>query len=307
MELRQLRAFLEVATLRHFGHAATVLKITQPALTQRIQALERELGVQLLTRSAREVQLTRSGDVLLPYARSLVQIEDRALRELAENAAGRAGHIRIAYLSQGDTMAMGKIVAEFRRRYPPVTVETSSGHSSSNVERLNDGDVDAAFVATPLSVPETIVIHPIVRYELMLVLPQGHSLARLDRVPVRDLRGEPLVLTPMQVNPKLQSALRSWLATHTGGELNVVAEEPADQAVETVINSGAASFVSGRAAQQPAPTQVAYRSLVPAPLVQLAIGYQRDNPSPVLANLIQVITELAPSLRAELPEDGEPI
>ena len=58
MELRQLRAFLQVATARHFGKAAAVLKITQPALTQRIQALERELGVQLLTRTAREVRLT---------------------------------------------------------------------------------------------------------------------------------------------------------------------------------------------------------------------------------------------------------
>src|SRR2546422_1687979 len=132
MELRQLRAFLQVATLRHFGRAAATLKITQPALTQRIQALERELMVQLLTRSAREVQLTSAGAVLLPYAKSLVQVEDRALRDLADHAAGRAGHIRIAYLSSGDVPTQGKIVTEFRTRYPSITVETSTGHSHAN-------------------------------------------------------------------------------------------------------------------------------------------------------------------------------
>src|ERR1700737_2275948 len=68
VELRQLRAFLEVANAQHFGHAAQTLKITQPALTQRIQALERELGVRLLQRSARGVRLTAAGEILLPYA-----------------------------------------------------------------------------------------------------------------------------------------------------------------------------------------------------------------------------------------------
>jgi len=63
MELRQLRAFVEVATLGHFGHAAERLHLTQPALTQRIQALERELGLQLLERNAREVRLAPPGIV----------------------------------------------------------------------------------------------------------------------------------------------------------------------------------------------------------------------------------------------------
>lgn len=67
MELRQLRAFVEVAASGHFGRAAKRLRVTQPALTQRIQALEREIGHQLLERNAREVRLAPAGPVLLPH------------------------------------------------------------------------------------------------------------------------------------------------------------------------------------------------------------------------------------------------
>src|SRR6202048_4176243 len=78
VELRQLRAFLEVANAQHFGHAAQSLKITQPALTQRIQALERELGVRLLQRSARGVRLTAAGEILLPFANRPLHVGGRA-------------------------------------------------------------------------------------------------------------------------------------------------------------------------------------------------------------------------------------
>src|SRR5580765_1699859 len=101
MELRQLRAFVAVATDGHFGRAAARLNLTQPGLTLRIQALEKELGAQLLQRNAREVQLTGPGTLLLPHAKSLLRIEDRALRELRDQADGIAGRLRIGYLSLG--------------------------------------------------------------------------------------------------------------------------------------------------------------------------------------------------------------
>src|SRR5260370_38555429 len=101
MELRHLRAFVEVARTEHFGRAAAATKITQPALTQRIQSLEREPRVQLLTRTSREGRLTHAGESLLPYARSLVLMEDKALAELASVAAAPVGPFRIGLPSHG--------------------------------------------------------------------------------------------------------------------------------------------------------------------------------------------------------------
>src|ERR1700681_2402000 len=114
MELRQLRAFVAVAGEGHFGRAAARLNLTQPGLTLRIQALEKELGAHLLERSAREVQLTAAGTALLPHARSLIRIEDRALRELRDQADGIEGRLRISYLSPGTVTFPGQVIAEFR-------------------------------------------------------------------------------------------------------------------------------------------------------------------------------------------------
>jgi len=119
MELRQLRAFVEVATLGHFGHAADRLHLTQPALTQRIQALERELGLQLLERNAREVRLAPPGIVLLPHARRLVQAEDLALRDLTGYTSGSIGRIRLAYQASGDVGTTGAIICSWFKTTPP--------------------------------------------------------------------------------------------------------------------------------------------------------------------------------------------
>ena len=293
MELRQLRAFLHVANARHFGKAAAALKITQPALTQRIQALERELGVQLLTRSAREVRLTPAGEILLPYATSLISVEDRALRELADNVAGRAGTLRVAYLLHGDIGAQGKIVAEFRRRYPDVTVETSVAPARSNLENLVNGAVDAAFIV-PMPIPPDVAVKSIGRRALMLALPTGHPLARLESVPASSLRGVQMILWPRSWNPELSASFRQWLARHTGEEPNIVAEEPVDQAFEALTTNGslAVTIAGSWRASAGTVTGVAFRPLVPQPLVEHQIAFMRDDPSPVWKHLLRITDEI---------------
>lgn len=306
MELRQLRAFLQVANKRHFGKAAAELRITQPALTQRIQALERELGVQLLTRSAREVRLTPAGEVLLPYATSLIHVEDRALRDLADNVAGRTGMLRIAYLLHGDIATQGRIVTEFRRRYRDVAIETSMAHSSSNLDHLVAGDVDAAFIV-PSDLPPEIAVKQIGRRALMLALPTGHPLAQLEQVPASSLRGVPIIVWPKSWNPRISSSFREWLTRHIGEEPNVVAEEPADQAFEAVASDGlAVTLASSWRAAAATTNGIVFRPMVPQPLLEHQLAYVRDNPLPVLQHLLRVTDEIisanhsAPALEGDL-------
>jgi len=305
LELRQLRAFLQVANTRHFGQAAAVLKITQPALTQRIQALERELGVQLLTRSAREVRLTPAGEVLLPYADSLVHIEDRALRDLAESAAGRRGTLRIAYLLYGDVGLMGRIVAEFRRRYPAVEVETSVASAIGNLELLKSGAVDAAFLG-PLEVPADIDARTIGLGALMLALPEDHPLAKSDHVPVRSLRGVPMIIWPQAWNPTGQSAFISWLARHTGAQPNITAEEPPDQAIEALLADGSTvTFVSAWRATSGYVPGIAFRPTVPVLLIRHLIGQRRGDPSPLLPHLMHIAEEIVGPAAPTVSKDAE--
>jgi DNA-binding transcriptional LysR family regulator len=128
LELRHLRAFAALASQRHFGHAAASLNLTQPALTLRIQVLEKELGVQLVDRSSRDLHLTPAGQVLLPYANSLIEIEDEAIAEMRHHVAVKAGRLRISYLASWDGLP-SSIVFAFRRQHPEAAVDTMSGYS----------------------------------------------------------------------------------------------------------------------------------------------------------------------------------
>jgi len=308
MELRQLRAFVEVATLGHFGHAAQRLHLTQPALTQRIQALERELGFQLLERNAREVKLAPAGVVLLPHARRLVEAEDQALLDLKAYSAGTIGRIRIAYQGAGDVALAGSIIAEYRRRFPGVDVETVSGSSGQNLQLVQNHSADAGFALMTRARPQGIAARTIRREEVILALRADHHLARTEPIPVKSLRGEPIGLPPAATNPELMAVLRRWLVSQTGEELNVVSEDPTDLAVETVAKSASAAILVVRryAMMQPA-AGIVYRSMTPAPLVELAIAHRDDDASPALANLLQIVDDFAPNGASAAPQDGEPI
>jgi DNA-binding transcriptional LysR family regulator len=310
MELRQLRAFVAVATEGHFGRAAVRLNLTQPGLTLRIQALEKELGTQLLERNAREVQLTAAGNVLLPHAESLLRIEDRALRDLKDQAEGIAGRLRIAYLSAGAIAFPGSVVAEFRRRYPTVHVDTSSDHSGLNAQRLREGRVDAAFVHPGFvglrgDLDEAIAVRLLGRDNVVLALSPNHRLARLEQVPVKAIRREPLVIFASSQYKAFIVELERWLFAEMGGELNIVAHEPPDQALEAVARSDSlVTFANGvRAASNPVPG-IAYRRLSPEPLIDFGLAYFRDDESPSLAKLLRLIDEMAAGQPGDVPEDS---
>ena len=307
MELRQLRAFVTVATLGHFGQAAERLNLTQPSLTQRVQALERELGVQLFDRNPRHVELTTAGKLLLPHAQKLVQLDDEALREIKDFRAGITGRLSIAYQAAGDTSLAGSILAEYRRRFPAVEVETSAGSSGQNLQRLLEHSADAAFALIAGSPPPGVATMPIRREEIILTMRTDHQLAQLERVPVASLRGVGLGMPPSAVNPDLVLTLTKWLEVRAGGKLNVVSEEPTDLAIETLARSGRAVVLAVRRYMTAAALddEITYRSMSPAAFVELAIAYREDDPSPTLANLLGVVGVIAPFQDDGMAEDSE--
>jgi DNA-binding transcriptional LysR family regulator len=311
MELRQLRAFVAVATEGHFGRAAARLSLTQPGLTLRIQALEKELGAQLLERNAREVHLTAAGTVLLPHAQSLLRIEDRALRELKDQADGVAGRLRVSYVAYGAVAFPAEVIAEFRRRHPKVQVETTVGNSALNVEHLLNGSVDAAFiypgyVGGPDAIPDSVAVRLLSRDAVLVAMSSKHPLARLEEIPLRALRGEPLVMFPTSPGPSATASFVRLLARHMGTQPTIVAFEPPDQALEAVAHSTSLiSFANGsRAASAPLPG-IAYRPTSPGLFLDFGVAFLRDDQSIALADLQRLIDELAPGEPGDAPEGSE--
>jgi DNA-binding transcriptional LysR family regulator len=306
VELRNIRTFLAVADERHFGRAAAILNVTQPALTQRIQALEQELGIQLLRRNAREVSLTPAGEALLEHARKLVQDEDRALREMRDHAAGIAGRLRIAYLTSWTVGMPANIVSEFRRRYPAVRLETTSGQSQANVQRLTADDLDFAFIRIPAVGGKGLVVRPVNRQEVVLIMTPTNHLARMERVPIECLRGEPIIAVSSAMKSPHVDAARKWLALRLGEEPNIIAEEPMDQIPAAVAQSGTAlAFTTDARVSVMTAAGLVCRPMTPAAIVEYGVAYLDTNTSPVLGNMLRIVDEVAATFRSDLPADGD--
>jgi DNA-binding transcriptional LysR family regulator len=301
-----MRAFLAVAEERHFGRAAASLNLTQPALTLRIQVLERELQLQLFQRNAREVRLTAAGDALLEHAKALVRQEDRALREMKDHLDGIAGRLCISYLTLWDVGLPANIVAEFRRRFPAINVSMTSGYSQSNIDRLLTGEVDFAFIGVAIGERNGIVIRPLDRHEIVVVMAPTHEFAQRECVPIKCLRGEPMIAVSSGVNAPLAAASIKWLTKHMGEPPNIVREEPPDQMAAALAQSGnAVALMTEHRACIAQADGLEYRRLSPRPFIEYGVAYASDNRSRALANLLKIVEDLAPPLLADLPEGSE--
>ncbi|MEC3955177.1 LysR substrate-binding domain-containing protein [Nocardia sp. CDC153] len=203
MELRQLRYFVTVAEELHFGRAAERLHIAQPAVSQQVQRLERDLGVQLLDRSPRRVRLTEAGLRFLPAARGVLAAADQARATVAELAGGRAEVFRLGTVT-GLGERLDAVLDAFADKAPQVQVELVALPVRERLTQVADGRLDAAFVRSPEpeASPELDFL-PAWDDPLVVALPAKHALAKQDSVRLTDLATVPLRLTERRNHPAL--------------------------------------------------------------------------------------------------------
>jgi DNA-binding transcriptional LysR family regulator len=202
MELRHLRYFVGVAEEEHFGRAAERLHVAQPALSRQIQDLEREMGFLLFDRLPRGVRVSEAGKVFLSDARRILQDVDEAKRRAERIALGKAGTLRI-----GIATALswhGMVVdsfREFRRRQPDVEFVLQYLISIQQVDAVLSGRLDAGFAATVTPWHKDVAHSQFALERVVLAVPRGHPLTKLERVRLRDLRDLPFIWTQRWTNP----------------------------------------------------------------------------------------------------------
>ncbi|WP_033221828.1 LysR family transcriptional regulator [Kitasatospora phosalacinea] len=200
MELRQLRCFVAVAEELHFGRAAERLLLGQPAVSQQVRRLERELRVELFDRSPRHVRLTPAGERFLPAARNVLAAEDAARALAADLAAPTV--LRLGTVG-GLGERLDDILDAYRRRAPAVRVELHSEPVRERLARLADGRLDAAFVRGAVPGDDDLRYLPLWQDELVIALPAGHPLAERPAIDLAELAGLPLLLTERRNHPAL--------------------------------------------------------------------------------------------------------
>jgi DNA-binding transcriptional LysR family regulator len=194
-----LNYFVAVAKEGHFRRAAERLHISQPPLTQRIQAMERDLGVQLFTRMGNRIELTEAGRLVLAEAEATLAQADR-VREVARRAEhGEAGHMRISIVCSVPFIpAFSRATKAFQSDYPGVVLDLVRLSSNEGMESLRERKIDICLMRRePVRLP-CFQQMTIARDRLMLVLPADHPAAAADRVPLRELAAERFILFPRE-------------------------------------------------------------------------------------------------------------
>ena len=289
VELRHLRYFVTVAQVLHFGRAAEQLGITQPVLSDQIRRLEALLGVQLLHRTKRVVQLTEPGRIFLADAMRLLAQADAAVATVQRAARGAVGKLAIGYTGPALYTVLPEIVRTFRDRYPEVELTLHENCTPEQASALLADEIQVAFLHPPLDGP--IQMQEVLCESMVVVLPEHHRLADHSKVSIKDLAHESFILFPRTVGPYLYSRILS-LCAQAGFSPKVVQEVTPQPTMIGLVAAGIGIAFVSASLQSISRPGVVYRPLQEeAPVLKLAIAWKEDARSPVLNNFLQVVNE----------------
>ncbi len=292
IELRVWRQFVTLAEELHYGRAAKRLHMTQPPLTQAIQGLERAIGVTLFARTRRTVALTAAGSALLVPARRLLSAADDLPRVALSAAAGLAGHLRLAFVSNIAYGPLPDWLRSFRASQPAVALQLREATLDVQLEAFAADEIDAGFVLhAPGAVPPGFASWTAVTEALVMVLPESHPTVagRDDALRFDAIAGEPLVIFPRQIAPSLYDAVLA--AYRARGATPRITQEAIQ--MQTIVNLVSAGIGVAWVPESMACLQrpgVAYRPVADAGLLGQTSLIWRDPASPVVARFVAQVT-----------------
>ncbi|MBD1600810.1 LysR family transcriptional regulator [Pseudomonas typographi] len=209
MELRHFRYFVAVAEQLHFGRAAHQLGISQPPLSQQIQALEAQLGVRLFNRNNRRVELSEAGRLFLEEARQVLAQVTKAGDVARRAQAGELGELKVGFTSSAPfSSTIPQAIHHFRQAFPAVQLTLLEMSSHDVVDRLAAGDVDVG-LTRPVPLPASVEMAELFREPLVAVLSAGHPLAEGSEagIALAALANEPFVFFPRNYGSSVYAQL----------------------------------------------------------------------------------------------------
>jgi DNA-binding transcriptional LysR family regulator len=194
VELRHIRSFLSLAKTLNFSRTAQMVHLSQPALSQQIRALEKEIGATLFERDRRRTVLTGAGAAFQREAAAgLVQLE-QAMESARLAAKGKQGVVRLGFVSTAGTHMVPRLIQEYRARNPRVEFSLRNVLTADQGKMLEDGALDLGFLRMPFIGGPSVEVVPIHEEEFVIVVPSSHSLAKKSRVRLRETANETHVL-----------------------------------------------------------------------------------------------------------------
>lgn len=210
MELRHLRYFQAVAEELSFSKAARRLRIAQPALSRAVQEMEREVGARLIERERRSPRLTPAGAVLLHEAGLLLERHEESMRRVRRTAKGEEGELRLGYIGPPTRMFLARLLKEYARRFPRVTVILEERTPERVWEMVSKGRLSLG-LTRPVLAHEALGLQTLLLKEekLCAAVPRDHPWANLASLPWKKLAGELLIILARREGAGSHDAIRA--------------------------------------------------------------------------------------------------
>ncbi|MGW3917345.1 LysR substrate-binding domain-containing protein [Streptomyces sp. NPDC005070] len=295
MELRQIRYFLALAEECHFGRAAARLHVAQPALSQQIKQMEKDLGVSLFTRSTRQVALTEAGHQLVEHARALLAEEERTRRHMNELAAGFTGRVAIGFIGTATYDVLPKVARTVRAQLPKIIMDLRG-------ELLTPDLVDGLLAGTyDLAVLRGTVTHEDIRTTLLrseslvAVLPSHHPLADRPRISLKDLADETFVIHPSRSRSSMYDMVLA-ACRRAGFQPPSLMEVGETATLVVFVAAGHGVALVPESVQSLRLSSVAYKPLIETETVDLLLASRAGRSTPATDQVSSVIKECVQDL-----------
>lgn len=290
MDLRHLRYFQAVAEELNFSRAARRLRVAQPAMSRAVKELEAELGAPVFERTKHYVRLTPAGTVLLHETGVLLERWEDSLRRVRRTAAGEEGELRLGYIGPPTQSFLGRLLAEYRRKYPLVSIHLEERTPERVWEMVAKGRLSVALTRPVLSHESIGLRTSLLRKErLGVVVHTDHPLAKKRSIPWAALESLPLIVLARREGISLHDSVIA--SCRQAGFTPHLAETPS--LIGTVLRyaeagSGVGVVPDSVVVEEKALTFV---PLTPASCVELVLVWHEDVDPPPAKRFRELLTD----------------
>lgn len=291
MELRHLRYFITVAEELNFSKAALKLYTAQPSLSQQIKDLEEDVGVKLLNRTKRKVELTEEGAVFLEQARLTLAQADKAVAMARQVSQAKQQMLRIGFVPVAEMKIFPYILPNLRVQNPDLKIELLSLNNNEQMRLLKKGDLDLTFTRHNFNSDE-IESQFVIREPLIFLLPKDHPLAKYERIPVKALNGIDFIIPSAEQSLTMNQAILDF-AKANGIELNIV--QKADNILFNINSIGmglGCTILPGYIAPLTMDNTVIRPLDVELPYLDLYVSYHKNNKSYVVSKFLELLSRV---------------
>ena len=280
MSIKKYEAFVITAKEGSLTKAASVLGTTQSRISHVLADLEEEYGFSLMNRGRGGIRLTEAGQLLYPIMEEILE-KNRELESVVENIRqSTAGSVKLATFSSVAVQWLPGMLQLFQQMYPGVEVQMLSGDYDDIDQWLRTGEADLGFVTLPA--PEQMQVIPLSEDPLVVILPEGHRLAALEKVPIDELRGEPFITLRQSSNHDIHRALDK-----AGLKPKVRYETKDDYALIAMVRQGLGISIVPQLLLGSRRDGIQVRQLDPGAKRTIALAISGKNPLPAVNTFVE--------------------